>query len=290
MLSFAFDAIGTKWQIEINQHIESSTQEEIKKEINTTIEQFDSSYSRFKKDSLVTRMSQEAGTYTLPQNAEPMMSLYKQLYQISCGLFTPLIGNTISSTGYDADYSLIPQKNIQPTPAWQDIAIYNHPTLTLKKPTLFDFGAMGKGYLVDLIATILQTHNIHSYIIDASGDIAHKNKEEEALRIALQHPQDSTKAIGVIQLSNQSLCGSAGNKRAWHNYHHIINPKTLSSPKNILATWVTANSTMLADALATYLFLLPAQDLVSQFDFEYAILDKDYTLERSPNFSAEIFT
>ncbi len=122
------------------------------------------------------------------------------------------------------------------------------------------------------------------------GDIYTFGQE---LTIGLEHPENNKQVIGTIKINNESICGSAGNRRAWGNFHHIINPKTLTSPKRLLSTWIIAKTTLIADAMATCLFLVDSdkidQVLKRQFDFEYLLVKDDYSLEKSEKFNAEIF-
>jgi thiamine biosynthesis lipoprotein len=284
---FNFQAIGTKWHIDIYKELDEAEKSDLFSKIKNRIDIFDKTYSRFRADSLVTKMSRESGTFTLPADAEAMFSLYRNLYLRTNGLVTPLIGNLISDAGYDAEYSLKQKKKLEKPPAWDEAIEYKHPTLLIKKPVLLDFGAAGKGYLVDLIGKVLEENGISEYCIDAGGDILHKGTTP--IRIGLEDPEDTKKVVGVNILANGSICGSAGNRRKWGDFTHIINPKTLASPTNIVAVWVVADTALLADALVTCLFFVPASKLSVAYKFEYVIVYSDRSLEKSANFQGEIF-
>jgi thiamine biosynthesis lipoprotein len=175
-------------------------------------------------------------------------------------------------------------------PVWDENFIFNEsnkPQITVKKPILIDVGALGKGYLIDIVGQILEENGIHSYCIDAGGDILHRNTD--VLRIGLENPENIDQAIGIALIKNQSLCGSAGNRRVWAHFHHIINPHTLLSPRHILATWVVGQTTILADGLATALFFVTPQDLLAHFNFEYVIVYADGHAEISTGFPGELF-
>jgi len=279
---FEFQAIGTKWFIEIDSEVKP--REEIFKKIRDRIEEFESVYSRFRDNSIITEMSRKAGTYRLPDDAGELFALYKKFYIITGGLMTPLIGNTLSDAGYDAEYSF-KQKSMKSPESWDEIFEYAYPHITMKKPALLDFGAGGKGYIVDIVGDLLKNEGVHSYIVDAGGDMLSKNK---VLKVGLENPFDKTKVIGTVEISNQSIAGSAGNRRAWADFHHVINPKTLSSPKDISAVWVIAESTFLADMLTTALYFLSPQQLLEHFDFEFLIVRADM-MEKSNGFKAELF-
>ena len=203
------------------------------------------------------------------------------------GLFTPLIGSLISDAGYDTEYTLKQKKKLERPPTWDEAMDYEYPDLTIKKPTLMDFGAAGKGYLVDLVGEILDENGANDYCIDAGGDILHKGKKP--IRIGLENPMDKDQVIGIGIVGNGSICGSSGNRRRWGEFTHIMNPKTLTSPADITAVWVVTDTAILADALATCLFFIPASALV-EYKFEYVLIHSDGSFERSPGFQGEIFS
>ena len=143
--------------------------------------------------------------------------------------------------------------------------------------------------MIDLVAEVLRKYNQHAFTIDAGGDIIHRSDVDTPIRIGLENPNDTTSVIGAVTLGNASICGSAGNRRAWGKYHHIIDPTTLESPTDILATWVIADSTLLADMLATCLFFVPAHTLLPHFAFEYIVLGKDFSVDYTPEIKAEFY-
>jgi thiamine biosynthesis lipoprotein len=99
--TFSFEAIGTHWQIDLNQAIAPNQLTELRRKINERIEEFDQSYSRFRADSWITKISKQTGTYTVPHDGEPLISLYHKLYTLTGGLVTPLIGQMLVDAGYD---------------------------------------------------------------------------------------------------------------------------------------------------------------------------------------------
>lgn len=285
----SFEAIGTRWTIEIFDHVSEQLLDSIEEAIRKRIDEFDRTYSRFRQDSLVTQMAAEAGRYTLPDDAAALFAVYRKLYDATAGKVTPLIGQTLSDAGYDAGYSLQPGTVGKP-PAWEDILEYEAPHLLLKQQALLDFGAAGKGYLADIIGQLLQDSGLKNFAVNAGGDIVYRTATGKSLRIGLEHPNDPQMAVGVARIHNQSLCGSAVNRRKWAHYTHIIDPVMLESPRGIAALWVVADDGLTADGVTTALFFASPVKLRQHFQFEYAIIHADMSLVRSPGFPAEFFT
>ncbi len=283
-----FEAIGTHWTIDIFDAALAVDGAELFAAVRDRIAAFDAVYSRFRSDSVVSEMARTSGEYQLPEDATLLIELYQQLYVQTDGAFTPMIGKTLEQAGYDAEYSLKPKRLTTPLP-WDEVCEYNPNTrtLTLHQPALLDFGAAGKGYLVDIVGELLETYGIQNYIVDAGSDIRHRGAK--ALDVGLENPTNTTEAIGVATVSNKSLCASAGNRRKWEGFHHIINPHTLQSPDDVLATWAIADTTLVADGVATALFLALPEKLVSHFHFDYLILYSDFSIKQSPDFPARIF-
>lgn len=288
MHSSVFEAIGTGWKIDTTEDMSPERFDAIIEKVRERIALFDKDYSRFRTDSLVTLMSQKAGVYTLPADAQPMFDLYQELYLLTGGLVTPLIGQMLTDAGYDAQYSLKP-KTLQTAPAWEEALAYRFPELQVKQPVLLDFGAAGKGYLVDIVTAVMQQEGLHSFTINAGGDIRVCGAEASPVRIGLEHPEYPEQAIGVVTLTEGSICGSAGNRRAWGEFHHIMNPETRSSVRTVLATWVIADSALVADALATCLFFVPAAVLSARYQFAYLTMYADGSVEHSASFPGELF-
>lgn len=288
MFSADFEAIGTHWKIDIFDETPAESSKKIIEKIKARIDVFDRAYSRFRADSLVTEMSHRAGTYTLPGDAKPMFDLYHDLYKRTNGRFTPLIAQTLVEAGYDAEYSLEPKVLHRP-PTWDEALEYAYPELTLKQPALLDVGAAGKGYIIDIVAQILYTEGVTAFCVDAGADMFYAHPANKLLEVGLENPFDTTEVIGVATIANESICGSAGNRRAWKNFHHIIDPSTLASPRTIAAVWTIADSALLADALSTCLFFVSSATLAPHYDFEYVILYHDFSIEKSPYFPGTFF-
>ena len=281
--SHTFEALGTRWEIVTTNPLTNP----LKHKIAACIEAFGSTYSRFRADSLVTKMSKSAGRYEFPDDVMPLLDFYKQLYVLTSGKVTPLIGDALARAGYDADYSFSPKEQV-PVPAWDDALRVERNILHTTQPVTLDVGAAGKGYLVDRISSLLDQQEYVDYVIDASGDLIHKGTIEN--RVGLEHPFKPGVVIGVIDVQNKSICASAVNRRSWgKGMHHIFDPDTGAPVDEIVATWVIAESAMIADGLATALFFVDPAQLANAFEFEYVRMHTNGAIDYNHKFSGELF-
>lgn len=280
-----FEAIGAPWLI----RTPSALPQAVMDSITVRIDDFDSVYSRFRADSLVTRIASEAGSWTFPADAAPLFSLYRALYNATEGAMSPLVGGRLENLGYDRDYTLRPRDESVEVPEWDEIMEWDGAHLTTSSPVLVDVGAAGKGYLVDLVANVLVEHHVDEYLIDASGDLLHRGGEP--IRVGLEHPFDQAQAIGICELQNASICASAPNRRTWGDgLHHIIDATTGRPTTAVAATWAHAATGLVADGLATALFFASAPSLTASFTFDYVRMFPDLSVEYSRTFPGELFT
>ena len=285
---YDFLAIGTSWSIDINHLISDKEFALITGAVALFVEDFDVTYSRFRSDSLVAQISNQPGSYTFPEHGAKLFNCYWNLYKATGQKVTPLIGDLMVQTGYDAVYSLQPTTDIRPVQKWEDVMTYKHPILLTNTAITLDFGAAGKGYLIDLIGSILNDYNIQDYCIDGSGDYLFKNSKAQTVDVGLGNPNDPTEVIGVAQVSD-SICGSSAAYRQWAGRHHIMDPDTTESVSDIIASWVTAKTALIADGIATALFFSDPDQLKKYFTFEFMTLDKDMRCSRSNGFTAQLF-
>ncbi|WP_421741147.1 FAD:protein FMN transferase [Cellulomonas sp.] len=281
----SFDAIGTRWSIHVDGPLDVVTLARVRSRIAA----YDAVWSRFREDSLVARMSREPGTYRLPAEAGPLLDLYATLARCTDGAVSPLVGRSIVRLGYGADYALRPAGAVQAAPAWGDVLERDGDTLVVREPVLLDVGAAGKGQLVDLVAAELRDCGIEQYVVDAGGDLVHRGGE--SFRVALQQPGDPTRAIGVVELDGAALCGSAVDRRAWGDgLHHVVDARTGLPTQDVTATWVVADSAMLADGLATAHFFADPDRLEAAFDHTYVRIGSDGRVRYSLGLCGELFT
>lgn len=281
--SLRFEALGTPWSIESDVVIS----DDLQATIYQTLDEFDHAWSRFRSDSTVTLMGASAGWYDLDDNGIKLIKWYERLYAMTHGLVTPLVGQTLADSGYDAAYSLRTKQNVARTPAWNDCLDLQGSQLRVKQPCLIDVGAAGKGTAVDIVVELLRQNNHQNFTVDASGDIYTTNPET----IGLEHPFDASKIIGTVALQNKSVCGSASNRRTWSDgLHHIINPSTSQPTNDIIATWAIADTAMIADGISTALFFTSPETLRQHVAFDYITIRKDGLIAYSKHKDITIFS
>ena len=153
---------------------------------------------------------------------------------------------------------------------------------------MLDIGAAGKGWLVDRIAALLAQEGVGAFLIDAGGDMRHAGAAP--VRVGLEHPADPGMVIGVVELRDGALCASAVNRRAWGDgLHHVLDARTGEPTRGVVATWTMAESTALADGLATALFFTSGARLAEAFDFQFVRMFADGRVEQSTDFPGTIF-
>lgn len=226
--------------------------------IDVFIDEYETALSRFRTSSLVTRMRQAkyGGTFDFPEWCGPLFDLYDRLFDATDGAIDPCIGEDLIRLGYDATYSF----TVEPDAAKHAGAIHGRAvwpvdverhgaTLVTHGPVALDFGACGKGYLVDLIAGMLKAAHAApqpvQYVIDAGGDLL--IHADEPITIALEDPADPANAVGAVGISQGAFCASAPSRRHWgeaagHQLHHLLNAIDGLPVDEVAATWVAVQA------------------------------------------------
>lgn len=279
---WGFDAIGTRWEIETAEPVADPTRTRIR----SVIAGFDEEWSRFRPDSLVSRLAVDGGEAAAPADAAAMLDAYRELDAATAGAVNPLVGESLARRGYDAAYSFV-DRGAAPAPSWRQVLEWDAQTLRLAQPALLDVGAIGKGRLVDLVAEILEGSVAGGFVVDASGDMAVRGGP---IRVGLEHPFDPSRAIGVFEVEDAALCASAVNRRAWgEGLHHVLDARTGVPVRTIAATWALAPDAMHADAAATALFFDGGPELAAEWGVSWVRMTTDGTVEWSADQKAELF-
>jgi thiamine biosynthesis lipoprotein len=281
-VAWTFEAIGTHWRIDTQDALPPP----IADAVTERVARFDRDWSRFRADSRIAALA-IPGRHRLADDAGPLLEFYSELYAATAGRVTPLVGRTLEALGYDATYRLRPTGDIPPVPAWEDAVAWDGVFLDVVRPVVLDVGAAGKGYLVDLVSDLLTDAGVAEHIVDASGDL---RTQGVSMRIALEHPLDPRKAIGVAELPDGAFCASATSRRSWGDgLHHVLDPATGLPTRGVLATWVLARTALVADGIATALFFDADPEFVARQATAFARMFDDGSVDVSSDFPGEMF-
>lgn len=277
-----FVAIGTTWRIDTATELDDGD----RAAVGAVVASFDRDWSRFRGDSGVSRIA-AGGAIDAPADTAAMLDVYVALDAATHGAVNPLVGDALARRGYDPAISLR-DRGAQSAPAeWRSLIDTTGGRLRLDRPAMIDVGAVGKGRLVDLVLAALRSRVEGAVVVDASGDLAVHGTPQ---RVALEHPYDTTRAIGVWTVSAGALCASATNRRSWGDgLHHVLDARTGEPVRRFAATWAVAGDAMTADAAATALFFDGGPQFAADRDVSWVRMSTDGSVEWSPDCEAELF-
>jgi thiamine biosynthesis lipoprotein len=124
-----------------------------------------------------------------------------------------------------------------------------------------DLGAIAKGYAIDRALAVLRSFGITSAAINAGGDIGLLgSKQDRPWRIGVQHPRQPGEVLVTIEARDRAVVTSGDYERFFERdgrrYHHLFDPHSGYPADRCQSVTVLAPNAMLADALATALFVL----------------------------------
>ena len=272
MQVYEFEAIGTHWAIEI---LSAQTfSDELIATIHHTVDLFDQRYSRFRDDSLIAQLAREGELVNPPEEFVDMLSFAKDMYEISEGAFSIAVGASLHRMGYGSRaHGHDIRRNI-----WDEIT-YSRQKIVIPKGEMLDFGGFGKGWLIDRFVEVMRTAEIREFIVNGGGDLYCES--DTPIEFKLEDPYDETKQFGQTRITHGALAVSNTIKRVWQDgdarKHHIIDPLTDdSSDSGVIATYIRADTALIADTMATILIIRPELDehLKREFGLETILVQQ----------------
>jgi thiamine biosynthesis lipoprotein len=183
----------------------------------------------------------------------------------SGGAFDPTLGRLKALWGIEAETPHIPT----PTEIAAALEGTGPAALTVtgtrvrkRMPQLaVDLGGIAKGYAIDRALAVLREHGVTSAAVNAGGDIGLLgDKQGRPWRIGVQHPRRPGEILTTVAAVDRAVVTSGDYERYFERdgrrYHHLFDPATGFPADRCQSVTVLAPSAMLADALATALFVL----------------------------------
>lgn len=223
---------------------------------------FDQNYSRFRSDNELWICNHSSKHIASPELFD-ILSQALAYHKDTQGLFDPSILPDLEHEGYTGAYTNTGSKENH-TPSFESLRLDPN-TREVHKPANLhlDLGGIGKGYIVDKVASFFGTR-FENFLIDAGGDIAargaNQTRQYPYWAIDIEHPKQQDQSLATLMLNNQSVATSGINRRHWiqegKTKHHLIDPRDrLSATSPFLTVSVILPETVSADVWAKTLFL-----------------------------------
>jgi len=250
-------------------------------------------FSRYRADSVVSRINAAAGGAAVPIDPETagLLDFAGQLWHLSGGLFD--ITSGVLRKAWDFRQSKLPSEAC--LQALKTLVGWSHFTFDREQACLgqpgmeIDFGGFGKEYAVDRAAAVLVEHGITEALVNLGGDI-HALAPSSSLEPAgtpwildIQHPRppkDQPQArIAQLRLVSGGLATSGDYERFLVHqgvrYCHVLDPRSGWPVRAYQSVSVVAATSTAAGALSTIAMLKgpEAQAWLEEQGVSYLMVD-----------------
>jgi len=249
------------------------------REVQTFFGQVEAELSRFRPDSGLSRLNAAAGKGAQPVSPllGTVLALALKEARASGGIFDPTVLPSLLRAGYDRSFELLADRmngnGVSPSRpdrlgapiGWEQIKLDRaQATVSIPKGSGIDLGGIAKGWAVDRAAQMLAGEG--AALVDAGGDIrASAAPGGVPWPIAVQHPLDEARDLGVLKLSGGAVATSSVGGRRWRRdgqtMHHLIDPRTGEPSRSTLhAVTVLASTTVEAEVAAKVALILGREE------------------------------
>jgi thiamine biosynthesis lipoprotein len=124
-----------------------------------------------------------------------------------------------------------------------------------------DLGGFAKGHVVDTSIAILRRMGIQHAVVAAGGD-SHVlgDRHGRPWSIAVRDPRDAQRIVAVLPLQDTSISTSGDYERFFERdgvrHHHLIDPKTGTSPSAVHSVTILAADGLTSEALSKCVFVM----------------------------------
>jgi thiamine biosynthesis lipoprotein len=137
-----------------------------------------------------------------------------------------------------------------------------HHTVAYAQPGVrIDLGGIAKGHAVDRCISLLRALGISQALVTAGGDSRVMGERwGRPWNIGIRDPDDADKLVAVIPLHDIAISTSGDYQRFFEDdgvrYHHIIDPSSGDSARELRSVTIIGPDATTTDALSTSVFVL----------------------------------
>jgi thiamine biosynthesis lipoprotein len=227
----------------------------------------DRTMSPHKEDSELSRINREAHGAPVPVSVEMARLIVRaaEFSELSGGAFDI----TYAAVGHLYDY----RNRVRPSDAelekaraavgWRGLVLDSQArTVRFTRPGMrIDLGGFAKGHAVDNATAILRRRGIAHAMVSAGGDSrVIGDRRGRPWTIGVRDPRRPGQVAAMLPLEDVSISTSGDYERYFDaegtRFHHLIDPATGKSPREIQSVTILADDGLTSEALSKIVFVL----------------------------------
>jgi len=267
------------------------------------------SMSTYIKNSDISKINRGDDQVVVDHHFKAVFNASKAVFTATQGFFDPTVGSLVNAYGFGPEEGLAiltasDRDRLLALTGFEKVTLLKEGRILKTNPNIYlDFNAIGKGYAVDVLSSMMEKRfGYTNTLVEIGGELQAKGKhilKNSPWTVAIDTPNENIVERDLLRkltLQNQALATS-GNYRKFridekgNKYVHTINPfDGTAQPSKVLSASVIAADCMTADAYATALMSMPISKIetLPLDGIEYMLVlagdNGNYDIQRSPGF------
>lgn len=287
-LRVAFEAMSCGCEVVAHSHDTGRAQ--LKAAVGAAVlevQRIEHKFSRYRPDSVVSRINAAAGQQAVECDAETLQLLQyaQRQWHDTRGLFD--ITSGVLRRVWNFRLSKVPtREEVEACLPLVDGSAIELGEETVRLPRAgmeIDLGGFGKEYAADRAAAVLGQHGLVSAYVNLGGDfrVLGPKPDGSAWQIGIQHPRQRDRLLAAVPLTRGGLATSGDYERFieinGRRHAHILHPRTGWPVSHWQSITVIAPMAIQAGQLATTAMLMESQGLQFLHDTELPFIAVDAT-------------
>lgn len=230
-----FDAMASRCEVRLAAP-DAKTAKRLARHAIDQVRRIEAKYSRYRTDSIVSKINAAAGANWVEHDAETsgLLDYADAIFRASDGLFD--ITSGVLRHAWDFRNRIVPDSRtldaLLPLIGWRLVERDGNRIRLPRAGMELDFGGFGKEYAADLAAAVLREAGVRHGYINLGGDlhIIGPQPDERPWSIGIQDPRRSDTCIASIPVSKGGLATSGDYERYFERdgrrFCHILDPRT----------------------------------------------------------------
>jgi FAD:protein FMN transferase len=253
------------------------------------VARIEAKYSRYRDDSVTTRINRAAGGEAVAIDAETaaLLSYAEECHRLSGGRFDLTSGVLRRAWDFRRVPPQVPDASTLAAATaligWHRVEWDAHSVRLPAAGMEIDFGGIGKEYAADRAATVCVEHGVRHGLVNLGGDVRATGPQPdgEPWRVGIRHPRRDGAAIATVLLRAGAVATSGDYERYvevdGRRYCHILDPRTGFPASHWQSISVIAPLCVVAGSYATIAMLLgrDGETFLQEQGCRYIAVDAD---------------